>query len=258
MNGHVNNLKTERQPILDAVVEGICGVDAEGRATFCNDAVLEMTGYQEEEVVGQDLHALLHHTRPDGTRYPPEECAFREAIGANQPAHILGEFLWRKDGTCFPAEYWVRALAKPWSQTRCVATLKDITDIERAKEALHESEEKYRRILASAPDVAWTSNQRGRTIYISPKAEAMLGYTTAEIYAGGTHLWLNQIHAEDFGRVNRAYLDLFEKQVAYDEEYRLRRKDGTWIWVHDRSSGTHHEKGDLYADGFHSDITRRN
>src|SRR5439155_8157815 len=94
-------------------------------------------------------------------------------------------------------------------------------------------------------------------IYISPKAESVLGYTKEEICAGGTRLWLSQIHAEDFGRVKHAYAALFEKHSAYDEEYRIRRKDGVWIWVHDRASGTHEEDGALYADGFLCDITPR-
>ncbi len=77
------------------------------------------------------------------------------------------------------------------------------------------------------PDVAWTSDVHGRTRYVSPKVEALLGFTNQELYAGGTHLWLNQIHPEDFGRVSQRYMALFEQQVAFDEEYRIRRKDGT-------------------------------
>ncbi len=184
LKGDDHEFETERELILDAVVEGICGLDADGRATFCNDAVLKMTGYRAEEVVGKDVHELLHHGRPDGTLYPAEECFFRKALEANQPAHVMGEFLWRKNGTCFPIEYWARPIERPGSRMRHVATLKDTTDIEQAKDALHNSEEKYRRILASAPDVAWTSNRHGRTIYVSPKAEAVLGYTLQEIFSG--------------------------------------------------------------------------
>src|SRR5271169_608756 len=239
-NSFDGELQAELELILNAVVEGVCGVDAEGNATFCNDALLKMTGYQAEEFLGKNVHELLHHSRPDGTRYSAEECAVRKGIDACQATHVTGEFLWRKDGTCFPTDYWMRPLERPSSRTRHVATVKDITEMQQAKDELRRSEEKFRRILASTPDVAWTSDRHGRTIYISPKAEAVLGYTTQEIYAGGAHLWLGQIHAEEFGRVNQAYKALFEKQCAFDEEYRIRRKDGT-----------------LYADGFLCDITRR-
>jgi PAS domain S-box-containing protein len=252
-----SELKAELQLILNAVVVGVCGLDTEGNATFCNEALLTMTGYQAEEVVGRNVHELLHHSRPDGTRYPAAECAFRKGIVARQATHVVGEFLWRKDGSCFPTEYWMRLLPQPSSGTCYVVTVKDITEIQQARDVLRNSEERLRRILASAPDIAWTSDRHGRTIYVSPKVEAVLGYTKEEICAGGANLWLGCIHLEDFGRVNAAYGVLFDKQVAFDQEYRIRRKDGVWIWVHDRATGTYEEKGTLYAYGFLCDITRR-
>ena len=247
----------ELSAILDAVVGGVCGLDSEGNATFCNEALAKMTGYRTEEIVGKNVHELLHHSRPDGSRYPAAECALRKAIDDHQPSHLASEFLWRKDRTYFPAEYWMRPLKQPLGRTSYVITVKDISEMQNARDVLRRSEEKFRRILGSAPDVAWTSDRNGQTIYISPKAELVLGYTTKEIYAGGTQLWLSQIHAEDLERVNQAYAALFEKRCAFDEEYRIRRKDGAWIWVHDRATGTHEEDGVLYADGFLCDITQR-
>lgn len=250
-------VKNELQPILDAIVEGICGIDTEGNATLCNEAFLKMTGYRAEEVIGRNVHKLLHHSRPDGTPYPIDECALTTAIKTGRVANPLRDFFWRKDGQCVAAEYWISPLQQPWGATRYVGTVKDITEIQRTKAVLRASEEKFRRILASSPDVAWTSNRQGRTIYVSPRIEDVIGYTNREIYAGGTNLWLNQIHGEDFGRVQRAYEALFEQKIPYDEEYRIRRKDGTWIWVHDRAANTHAENGELYADGFLTDITLR-
>jgi PAS domain S-box-containing protein len=149
-------------------------------------------------------------------------------------------------------------LREPVGGACYVATIKDLSEIELAKEALRRSEEYYRRILENMPDVAWTSDVDGRTHYISPKVKALLGFTNKEFYAaGGTHFRLNQIHPEDFGRVSRAYGALFDQQVPFDEEYRIRRKDGIWIWLHDRATTTHIDEGVLCADGFMSDITGR-
>jgi PAS domain S-box-containing protein len=250
-------LSAELRAILNAVVEGICGIDTNGNATFCNDALLQMTGYGAEEIEGKNLHELLHHSRPDGSRYPAEDCVFRKAIEAAQAAHLVGEVLWRKDGSCFPAEYWMRVRQEPSTTTRYVVTIKDMSEIQSARDVLRRSEEKFRRMLANAPDVAWTADRNGRTTYISPKVLGMLGYTKEEICAGGAKLWLSSIHPGDFGRVHRAYQGLFGKQGTLDEEYRVRRKDGTWIWVHDRAMGTHEEDGVLCADGFLCDITPR-
>ena len=47
------------------------------------------------------------------------------------------------------------------------------------------------------------------------------------------------------------------KTDAFDQEYRIRRKDGAWIWVYDRATRTHEENGVILADGILSDITAR-
>jgi two-component system, NtrC family, sensor kinase len=249
-------LKAELQLILNAVVEGLCGLDANGRTTFCNDALLKMTGYQAEEFIGNNLHELLHHSRPDGTKYPIEECAFHNAMKAGEAIHIAVESFWRKDGTCFPVEYSMRPLHQPHSLSEFVVTIQDITVTQEAKDVLRQSENKFRRILASVPDVVWTSDRQGRTIYVSAKVEEIFGYSAKEICGGG-ELRMGCIHPEDFARVNRSYRSLFDSQSAFDEEYRIRRRDGAWIWIHDRAEGTYLEKGSFYATGVFSDVTRR-
>ena len=250
-------MQASLQEIVDAIESGVCGMDAQGNATFCNQALLKMTGYGAEEIIGRNVHELLHHSHPDGSRYPAEECDLRKAINADRAAHITNGFLWRKDRSCFPAEYWVRRLLRPSSGTCHVVTVKDSSEVHKAMEAVRQGRERFGRILASAPDVAWTSDQLGHTVYISPKIESVLGYTNQEIYRGGNHLWLSKIHAADLERVHQAYRALFEKGSNYDQEYRIQRKDGTWIWVHDRASCTHVENGVSHADGFFCDITAR-
>ncbi len=252
-----NELDREHQLILDAIADGICGLNTQGTITFCNDALLQMTGYARHEVVGQNAHDLLHHSRPDGTKVPRAECDLRKAVRQGEATQVAGGLLWRKDGTNLPVEYWGRPVQSRGGRTSYIAMMKDISEIEITKEALRKSEERYRRILESMPDVAWTSDVKGRTRYVSPKVSALLGFTNQEIYVGGTHLWLNQIHPEDFSRVSQRYRALFEMHVGFNEEYRIRRKDGTWIWVHDRATRTHNKEGVLCADGFISDITQR-
>ena len=59
----IDEFNTEHQFILDALVEGIYGIDAEGTITFCNDALSRMTGHSKEEIVGQNAHDLLPRQR---------------------------------------------------------------------------------------------------------------------------------------------------------------------------------------------------
>src|SRR5579859_1499712 len=139
-----NELQAGFQEIVNAIESGICGLDAEGNATFCNDALLKMTGYRAEEVVGQNLDRLLRHSHPDRNRYPAEECEFRKAIDDRQAVHVTGKSLWRKDGNSFPAEYWLRPLGQSSGGTFHVVTVKDTSDVHEAMEAVRQGKERFR------------------------------------------------------------------------------------------------------------------
>ena len=126
-----------------------------------------------------------------------------------------------------------------------------------ATEGLRQSEEKFRRILTNLPDVAWTADQAGRIIYLSPKSEELMGYSSQEVYAGGLVMLLGRTHREDLYDLQRAIEDLFADGKPFDVEFRLQRKDGAWIWLQNRAVGTYERDGVLYADGVVSDISRR-
>ena len=91
--------------ILDAAGEGIFGVDREGHATFINSAGAAMLQWTAEEIAGQVMHALHHHTRVDGTPYPREACPVYAAYRDGAVHRVADEVFWRKDGTSFPVEY---------------------------------------------------------------------------------------------------------------------------------------------------------
>ncbi len=91
---------------IDALGEGIYGIDAEGRCTVVNRAALEMLGYASaDELLGRNMHDLIHHTHPDGTHYPKASCPLLHTLVSGRPVRLSNEMLWRKDGTPFIAEY---------------------------------------------------------------------------------------------------------------------------------------------------------
>lgn len=127
---------------------------------------------------------------------------------------------------------------------------------ERTRE-LRESEEKYRLLVENIPDVVWITDESGRTSYISPNIEKVYGYTPDEIYADGEDIWFGRIHTADVGFVAEAFDQLFTENRVFDIEYRIKRKDGQWIWLHDRSIATEEKNGLKIAYGLFSDITER-
>jgi PAS domain S-box-containing protein len=94
--------------ILESIGDGIYGLDLEGRVTVVNAAAAQMLGYKPEEMLGRDMHALVHHTRADGTPYPWEECPINQSLKKMETMRVSTEVFWRKDGTSFAVDYVAR------------------------------------------------------------------------------------------------------------------------------------------------------
>lgn len=114
--------------ILSSAGEGIFGLDLEGKTTFVNPAAARMLGYRVEELMGQPMHGLLHHSKPDGTAYPKEECPINATFTDGTVHHVTNEVFWRKDGTSFPVEYVSTPLRDREKVVGAVVVIKDITE----------------------------------------------------------------------------------------------------------------------------------
>jgi len=64
-----------------------------------------MLGFDGNELVGQPMHTVLHHSHPDGSHYPREECPIYAAFRDGQVHTVTNEVFWRRDGSSFPVEY---------------------------------------------------------------------------------------------------------------------------------------------------------
>ncbi len=126
--------------LLDAVGEGVYAVDLDGRCTFANRECVRVLGYDDEaELLGERMHALIHHTRPDGTPYPQEDCQIYRAHREGRGLASGTEVLFRKDGTSFPVEYRVSAVERGGRIQGTVLTFVDITDRQRVETELDQS-----------------------------------------------------------------------------------------------------------------------
>lgn len=122
--------------LLDSTADGFYAVDTEGKTTRCNAAFLRMLGFQrEEEVVGKQLHDIIHHTRPDGTPYAETSCPIYQVASGGGMAHVDDEVFYRTDGTSFPVEYWVRPVYWKGELQGAVCNILDISERKRAEEA---------------------------------------------------------------------------------------------------------------------------
>jgi two-component system cell cycle sensor histidine kinase/response regulator CckA len=141
--------------------------------------------------------------------------------------------------------------------TRVLRDKEDREEKKLAENALRESEERYRLLVASIPDVTWSADGKGRNIFISPNVERVLGYTAEDIRAMRGGGLFAQVHPEDRREAAARYEALFVSGTPYDTEYRIRASDGKWVWIRDRAIATFERDGVRYASGLASDITER-
>ena len=146
--------------LLDSTAEAIFGLDLQGNCTFCNAACLRLLGFDRyDQLIGADMHALMHHSRSDGVALPTGECRIRRTLRQGEGAHADDEVFWRADGGFFAAEYWSFPQKRGADVTGAVVTFLDISERKNMERALLESERNAQLLkqIASSANTAATS-----------------------------------------------------------------------------------------------------
>jgi PAS domain S-box-containing protein len=124
-HGHADDLRRQQEILLDAVTDGICGLDRDGNVRFANPAAGRLLGAPPEALVGKPLHELLHGAAAP-ERVCSQQCPLRKA--AERPASASGEEnLFRADGASFPAEYVLTPIHVNGSLSGWVLSFRDIS-----------------------------------------------------------------------------------------------------------------------------------
>ncbi|MEA2513232.1 MAG: hypothetical protein QOJ59_2719 [Thermomicrobiales bacterium] len=219
----------EREALLDSAAEGIFGMDANGDCTFINPAAIAMLGFAPGEVLGRDMHGLIHHSRPDGSPYPIEECPINTAFEEGRSLHLVEEVLWRKDGTAFPALYSVSTVVEGRVVTGGVVTIVDITERKRAEEEVRASEARFRAIFEQAAAGIAQVGLEGRWLNVNRRLSEIVGHSEQELLAGTYQEITRPDDLEaDFDLGNRL---IAGEVVDTPLQKRYIRKDGSLVWV---------------------------
>ncbi len=113
---------------IDALGDGVYVVDPQGRCNFINKAALQILGYERrDQLIGMNMHMLIHHTRPDGSPFPQSECPLLHTATSGHQVRLENEMLWRRNGSPFYAEYSSFPVFSGGQITGSVITFSDVS-----------------------------------------------------------------------------------------------------------------------------------
>lgn len=130
--------------ILESVGDGIYGVNEQGKTTFVNAAAERLLGWQAEELLGRNIHPIIHHSHRDGGHYKVSDCPIYEAFRDGKKRNVDNEIFWTKTGKPIEVEYTSTPIKDNGHLVGAVVVFRDVTqkrqDQRRLIEALGEVE----------------------------------------------------------------------------------------------------------------------
>ena len=122
--------ETERdnQLLLSSVGDGIYSINSEGLATFVNPAGARMLGWEPQDMIGNNIHRIHHHTHANGSHYPVEDCPIYKAVRDGVVHEGRQEVFWRRDGSSFPVEFTSTPVISDGRIVGAVVVFRDITE----------------------------------------------------------------------------------------------------------------------------------
>ena len=147
---------SERAAVIASSTDGIYTVDTDGRCTLVNPAAADILGFAPDEVLGRNMHELVHHHYADGTPFPEAECPLFHAFRDGQSARVHETVLWRRDGTAVPADCTSSPLLIDGAVAGAVVTFRDVSSQRRTADAM--------RLLADAGVVLASSLETEVTV----------------------------------------------------------------------------------------------
>lgn len=118
----------ENDLILRSVGDGIYGVDIEGNATFVNPACERILEWHAEEMIGKNVHDLIHHHHPDGSDYHGEDCPIYAAFRDGEVRQVDDEVFWTKSGRAIPVAYTSTPILDSGQLVGAVVVFRDISE----------------------------------------------------------------------------------------------------------------------------------
>ena len=237
--------------IMETLEDAVITKSLDGIITSWNKGAEQIYGYLAEEILGKSISILEPALLVEETK------ELVELIKQKDKIHHFETLRLRKDGKIKNVSL---TLSPIFDNSENIITIlviaRDITLRKKAVEELKKSEERYRIVTEQTGHVIYDYDLRTGKCIWAGAIEEVTGYSSEELQTFGKNFWVNNIHCEDTNLVSKKFLDVRTTEGRFKEELRLRRKDGTRIYIeHNGVSFTDHE-GQFYGTiGIIKDIT---
>ncbi|WP_299968670.1 sigma 54-interacting transcriptional regulator [uncultured Roseobacter sp.] len=137
--GFFREVEAQNRLILEAAGEGIYGINASGKATFVNRAAQEMLGWSSEDLIGRELHSIIHHKHLNGEHFPAHECPIYASFRRDETMRVDDDVFWRKDGRPILVEYVSTPIYDHGVLAGAVVIFRDVTERKENERKLREA-----------------------------------------------------------------------------------------------------------------------
>ena len=236
--------------IVDAADDAILGTAADGAILSWNKGAEALYGYPASEMLGKPISILAPVDRIAEITQILQKILHGDTVSQWETVTL------DREGGQVDVSLTISPVRN--AAGRVVGSSIIARDVRRRRqdqEALRQSEERYRSLVASLPDIVWVADEAGQPVFTSSNCQTITGFSQEKIYQEG--FWADHIHPDDLPRVLAGYRALFDEGRAVDTEYRFQREDGQWIWLHSRASHIQEHDGKRYQNGLLSDVTER-
>ena len=245
--------------MLDTLSDGVIGVDNAGKVTFINPAACNILGYSEEQLIGEDCHSMIHHSRPGGIPYPLEDCPIYASYTQGKDTRLDSEVFWHRDGHPISVQYTVASKAKMGRTIGSVISFQDISErkqseltLREAKDSAEQALQKLKastqnlrvlsRAIEQSPAIIIITDVKGTIQYVNPKFYELTGYKAEEVIGKTPNILNSGVHPKQF------FTELWGA-IASGREWRgeicNRKKDGSLYWEYTYISPVRNVAGEI-------------
>ena len=224
----------QQRLILEAVHEGIFGVDISGNITFANPAACHILGYSVEELLSQSVIELLSHRDRDGRLFSLDENPIQNSLLSGKSCSARGEYFNKRGGSVFVCEYTCVVMRSESGEVEgVVISFQDKTEQIQKEKELVEQKSLFESLFVHAPEAIILVGNDRKIKMVNPAFSELFGYQEDDVIGKSTQM----LYAEEN--------DFVEKGAAYNQtsqdvlnRYRVSYKNSEGNVFHSETIGS--------------------